>query len=138
MRLTAAAFTNLTRDHLDYHGNLDAYRAAKLRLFAELLPEGAPALACADMDAVTLDALREVAARRRLELRTVGEAGDMIRVVRVTPRPDGQVVTVDVGGVRREIALALPGRFQADNALLAAASGDGARAGRCARPPAAA
>ena len=62
VRLTAAAFTNLTRDHLDYHGSLEAYRAAKLRLFTELLPEGAPALACADMDAVTLDALRDVAA----------------------------------------------------------------------------
>ena len=41
VRLTAAAFTNLTRDHLDYHGSLEAYRAAKLRLFADLLPEGA-------------------------------------------------------------------------------------------------
>jgi UDP-N-acetylmuramoyl-L-alanyl-D-glutamate--2,6-diaminopimelate ligase len=121
VRLTAAAFTNLTRDHLDYHGSLEAYRAAKLRLFSELLPERAPALACADMDAATLEALREVASRRRLDLRTVGEAGDMIRVVRVTPLPDGQAVAVDVGGVGRELMLGLPGRFQADNALLAAA-----------------
>jgi UDP-N-acetylmuramoyl-L-alanyl-D-glutamate--2,6-diaminopimelate ligase len=120
VRLTAAAFTNLTRDHLDYHGSLEAYRAAKLRLFAELLPEGAPALASADMDAATLDALRDVARRRHLDLRTVGEAGDVIRLVRVTPRPDGQVVAVETGGVRREITLGLPGRFQADNALLAA------------------
>jgi len=121
VRLTAGAFTNLTRDHLDYHGSLEVYRTAKLRLFADLLPEGAPALAGADMDAATLDALRDVARRRRLDLRTVGEAGDMIRVLRVTPRPDGQVVQVESGGVRREIALGLPGRFQADNALLAAA-----------------
>jgi UDP-N-acetylmuramoyl-L-alanyl-D-glutamate--2,6-diaminopimelate ligase len=120
VRLTAAAFTNLTRDHLDYHGSVEAYRAAKLRLFAELLPEGAPALACADMDPPTLDALRQVALRRRLDLRTVGEAGDMIRIARVTPRPDGQIVAVEVGGVGREIMLPLPGRFQADNALLAA------------------
>ena len=119
-RLTAGAFTNLTRDHLDYHGSLAAYRTAKLRLFSDLLPEGSPALAFADMDAVTLDALRDVARRRRLGLRTVGEAGDMIRVVKVTPRPDGQVVAVEVGGAGREIALGLPGRFQADNALLAA------------------
>jgi len=120
VRLTAGAFTNLTRDHLDYHGSLEAYRAAKLRLFAELLPEGAPALAFADMDAATLDALRDLAHRRRLDLRTIGEAGDMIRVLRVTPRRDGQVVALEVGGVGREVALPLPGRFQADNALLAA------------------
>jgi UDP-N-acetylmuramoyl-L-alanyl-D-glutamate--2,6-diaminopimelate ligase len=121
VRLTAAAFTNLTRDHLDYHSSLEAYRAAKLHLFTDLLPEGAPALACADMDPTTLDALRDVAARRRLDLRTVGEAGDMIRILRVTPRPDGQLLTVEVRGAVREIPLSLPGRFQADNALLAAA-----------------
>ena len=51
VRLAAAAFTNLTRDHLDYHGTEDAYRAAKLRLFAELLPEGAPVVASSELDA---------------------------------------------------------------------------------------
>jgi UDP-N-acetylmuramoyl-L-alanyl-D-glutamate--2,6-diaminopimelate ligase len=121
VRLTAAAFTNLTRDHLDYHGSLEAYRAAKLRLFSDLLPERAPALASADMDPATLDALRNVATRRRLDLRTVGEAGDMLRLVGVVPQPDGQVLTVQAGGVQREIVLGLPGRFQADNVLMAAA-----------------
>ncbi|HUN39110.1 MAG TPA: UDP-N-acetylmuramoyl-L-alanyl-D-glutamate--2,6-diaminopimelate ligase [Acetobacteraceae bacterium] len=120
VRLSAAAFTNLTRDHLDYHGTVEAYRAAKLRLFAELLPEGAAALANADMDPATLDALRDVARRRRLDLRTVGEAGDAIRLLRVTPLPDGQVVLVETGSTKHEVRLPLPGRFQADNALLAA------------------
>ena len=120
VRLAAGAFTNLTRDHLDYHGNLGAYRTAKLRLFADLLPGGAPAVANADMDPATLDALRDVARRRRLDLGTVGEAGDTIRLLRVTPLPDGQAVLVEAGGAHREIALRLPGRFQADNALLAA------------------
>ena len=120
VRLAAAGFTNLTRDHLDYHGSTDAYRTAKLRLFDALLPPGAPAVACADMDADTLAALRTIAARRSLDLRLVGDAGDAIRVLRVTPRPDGQEIVLVTDGTRRTVFLPLPGRFQADNALLAA------------------
>jgi UDP-N-acetylmuramoyl-L-alanyl-D-glutamate--2,6-diaminopimelate ligase len=121
VKLAAAAFTNLTRDHLDYHGSEKAYRAAKLRLFAELLAEGAPAVANSDMDAATLAALADIAQRRRLALRTVGETGSALRLLAVVPRPDGQVLRIDVAGTQREIALNLPGRFQADNALMAAA-----------------
>jgi UDP-N-acetylmuramoyl-L-alanyl-D-glutamate--2,6-diaminopimelate ligase len=121
VRLAAAAFTNLTRDHLDYHGTLEAYRQAKLRLFATLLPVGAVAVAHADMDPATLTALRDIARDRRLDLRTVGEKGETLRLVAATPRPDGQVLTLEAGGVRREIMLPLPGRFQADNVLVAAA-----------------
>jgi UDP-N-acetylmuramoyl-L-alanyl-D-glutamate--2,6-diaminopimelate ligase len=121
VRLAAGAFTNLTRDHLDYHGSLDAYRRAKLRLFAELLPAGAPAVASSDMDPTTLSTLADIAAGRRLDLRTVGEAGRAIRIVAVQPRPADQLLRLDVGGVRREVPLPLPGRFQVDNALIAAA-----------------
>ncbi len=121
VRLTAAAFTNLTRDHLDYHGTEDAYRTAKLRLFAELLPEGAPVVAWSELDSISLGALTGIALRRRLDLRTVGAAGTAIRLLAAIPRPDGQLLSVEAAGVRREIALPLPGRFQADNALLAAA-----------------
>jgi UDP-N-acetylmuramoyl-L-alanyl-D-glutamate--2,6-diaminopimelate ligase len=121
VRVAAAGFTNLTRDHLDYHGSEDAYRTAKLRLFEDLLPSGAPAVANADMDATTFAALRAVAARRGLDLRTVGVAGANVRLVDTLPRPDGQVLTVEQGSSRREIVLKLPGRFQADNALMAAA-----------------
>ncbi len=121
VRLAAGAFTNLTRDHLDYHGSEAAYRAAKLRLFAELLPPGAPAVANADMDATTLTALSDIAARRHLDLRTTGETGDTLRLLSATPRPDGQDLEVRQAGRRRHIALPLAGRFQAENALLAAA-----------------
>ncbi|MGH7212642.1 MAG: Mur ligase family protein, partial [Acetobacteraceae bacterium] len=119
--LAAAGFTNLTRDHLDYHASEAAYRNAKLRLFAELLPAGAPAVASADMDAETLAALDVIAVRRRLDLRTVGEAGDALRLIAARPLPDGQELDIEAGGARRAIHLPLPGRFQADNALLAAA-----------------
>jgi UDP-N-acetylmuramoyl-L-alanyl-D-glutamate--2,6-diaminopimelate ligase len=121
VRLSAGAFTNFTRDHLDYHGTEDAYRRAKLRLFDELLPEGAPAIANAEMDPVSLAALRDIAARRRLDFRTVGESGTAIRLLRAEPRPDGQALRVEVGGAPCDIVLPLPGRFQADNALMAAA-----------------
>ena len=121
VRLAAAGFSNLTRDHLDYHGTIEAYRTAKLRLFAELLPEGAPSVACADMDAATLTALRDIAARRHLELRTVGEAGAHWRLVGTQPRSDGQDLTIEAGGAKHTIPLKLPGRFQADNAMLAGA-----------------
>ncbi len=121
VRLKAAGFSNLTRDHLDYHGTLDTYRTAKLRLFEELLPEGAPAVACADMDPATLTALRDIAARRHQTLRTVGEAGEHWRLLRAQPRADGQDLTIEAGGVVHTIALMLPGRFQADNVMLAGA-----------------
>jgi UDP-N-acetylmuramoyl-L-alanyl-D-glutamate--2,6-diaminopimelate ligase len=121
LRLAAGAFTNLTRDHLDYHGSMRAYRSAKLRLFAELLPEGAPAVASTSLDGESLAALRAIAARRRLDLRTVGEDGTAVRLLRAVPLPEGQRIELAVGATRREIVLSLPGRFQADNALLAAA-----------------
>jgi UDP-N-acetylmuramoyl-L-alanyl-D-glutamate--2,6-diaminopimelate ligase len=121
VRLAAAGFSNLTRDHLDYHGSIDAYRAAKLRLFGELLPHGAPAVVNADMDPDTLAALHGIADKRRLDLRTVGQAGRTVRLLGTRPLPHGQVIDIEIWGTRREVTLALPGRFQADNVLLAAA-----------------
>ena len=111
VRLAAAGFTNLTRDHLDYHGSLDAYRAAKLRLFQELLPPGAPAVAMADLEPRALSGTGA---------QTVGEGGTLIRLMSATPHSGGQTLELESGGTRRTVTLALPGRFQADNALLAA------------------
>ena len=119
--LAAAAFTNLTRDHLDYHGTIEAYRHAKLRLFRTLLPAGAPAIVHAGVDADTMTALRGIARERGLDLRIVGEGGDFYRLIQATARPDGQILTIEAAGTRRDIVLPLPGRFQADNVLVAAA-----------------
>ena len=121
VQIQAAGFSNLTRDHLDYHGTLDDYRRAKLRLFDTLLPEGGLAVANADMDAGTLAALTGITRRRGHILRLVGERGDAIRLVRTRPLPDGQILEVEALGRLHDIRLALPGRFQADNVLLAAA-----------------
>ncbi len=121
LRLCAGAFTNLTRDHLDYHGGMEAYRAAKLRLFAELLPRGAPAVAAMALEPATREAIAALAAKAGLNFGTVGEGGSVVRLHRVTPRPAGQLLALTAGGRRFDIDLPLPGRFQADNALLAAA-----------------
>jgi UDP-N-acetylmuramoyl-L-alanyl-D-glutamate--2,6-diaminopimelate ligase len=109
VRLVAGAFTNLTRDHLDYHGDMAAYRTAKLRLFADLLPEGAPAIASTSLDDETLAALRAIAARRRLDFRVAGPDSTV-------PQADGQMVVFE----DETLFLPLVGRFQADNAILAA------------------
>lgn len=121
LRIAAGGFSNLTRDHLDYHGSMAAYAEAKLRLFAALLEPGAAAVASADMDAEVLARLRALASRRSLRLHTVGEAGEAVRLLRQEPRPDGQLLSLDLFGRRAEVMLALPGRFQADNVMLAAA-----------------
>lgn len=124
--LAAAGFSNLTRDHLDYHGDMAAYRAAKLRLFDTVLPAGAAAAACTEMDAATLAALRGIAAQRHLRLLTVGDTGEAIRLVTAQPLADGLALTLVAFGTRHEVHLPLPGRFQADNALLAMALAVGA------------
>ena len=121
VELAAAGFSNLTHDHLDYHATMEAYRAAKLRLFDTVLPERAPAVASSALDATTLAALQEIAARRHLDLRLVGEGGTAIRLLTTTPHPGGQTLRLDIADTVREIDLPLPGRFQADNALMAAA-----------------
>ncbi len=114
VRLAAAGFSNLTRDHLDYHGTLEAYRAAKLRLFRDLLPLGAPCVASTQLDPETMAALRAIPG---VALGTTGEDGSLIRLRRAIPRPGGQVLEIEGRGA---IDLPLPGRFQAENALLAA------------------
>lgn len=118
VRLTAAGFTNLTQDHLDYHGSMEAYLAAKLRLFTELLPQDGAVVINADgAQALTVErACRE----RGLATRTVGWRGADIIVREIMPRAAGQRLDLMFGA--REVAVELPlvGEFQAQNALLAA------------------
>ena len=121
LRISAAGFSNLTRDHLDYHGSIEAYRSAKLRLFTDLLPIRGVAVVNADMDAETLSALQDVAAARALRLITTGERGSHFRLVSTIALPSGQALAIETESRRRDIEIALPGRFQADNVLMAAA-----------------
>ncbi len=76
----AGAFTNLTRDHLDYHGGMEAYRQAKLRLFADLLPRGAPAVAAWRSTSRDARGAWPHRPRRGLNFGTVGEGGTIIQI----------------------------------------------------------
>src|SRR5215471_6059553 len=118
VRLKAAAFTNLGRDHLDYHPSMEAYLAAKLRLFTELLPVGATAVINADAEHAG-----EVIATARASARavmSVGRSGEALRLEAVVRDGFSQRLHVVHGGCRCELDFPLPGDYQASNALLAA------------------
>jgi UDP-N-acetylmuramoyl-L-alanyl-D-glutamate--2,6-diaminopimelate ligase len=118
VRLVAGAFTNLSRDHLDYHGDARSYLAAKLRLFNQLLAPGAAAVGDADGEAA--GEIVAVAQRRQLDLLTIGAAGDTIRLLAAERAGFATRLTLAHGGRERRVHLPLPGDFQASNALVAA------------------
>ena len=116
--VAAGAFTNLSRDHLDYHADMDAYFAAKMRLFDEVVDERGAAVIWAD-DAWSGKACGH-AEKRGLRVFTVGEEGSGIRLLARTPGQLGQTLEVEHEGRKRKINLPLIGAYQAANALVAA------------------
>jgi UDP-N-acetylmuramoyl-L-alanyl-D-glutamate--2,6-diaminopimelate ligase len=131
LRIAAAAFTNISRDHLDYHGTPEAYLAAKLRLFTTLMPRGSAAVIDVDHDGAA-DAIAAAKARG-LEVLTVGRTGDAIRLIDATIDGLAQIIEVAHGGRRHRLRLPLVGEFQVENALVAtglaiATGADGAAA----------
>ncbi|MBV8593897.1 MAG: UDP-N-acetylmuramoyl-L-alanyl-D-glutamate--2,6-diaminopimelate ligase [Caulobacteraceae bacterium] len=118
VRLAAAGFTNLSQDHLDYHGTMGAYRAAKLRLFEALLPRGAQAVLNADSDA--FPAFAAATATFGHTLIGVGAMGEHLTLAARTPEAGGQRLKVRAWGREHELRLPLVGAFQAANALVAA------------------
>jgi len=118
VRLVAGAFTNLTRDHLDYHSSLDAYRAAKLRLFDALLPQGAAAVVDADRSEAAW--IAEIAKDRKLRVFGVGRAGADLMLLDCARDGFAQSILVRIGGKETRVKLPLVGDFQVSNALVAA------------------
>lgn len=117
VRFAAGAFTNLSRDHLDYHKTMDSYRAAKLRLFDSVLPADAAAVLNADSEDYPF--FSSVARARGLRLIDYGRAAHEIRIDGIEPFAAGQNLRLSLFGRRHEITLPLPGAFQARNALCA-------------------
>jgi UDP-N-acetylmuramoyl-L-alanyl-D-glutamate--2,6-diaminopimelate ligase len=116
--LSAGAFTNISRDHLDYHESFEHYFAQKLRLFRELLPRGAGAVV--DIDSEAGKKVAGEAKARGLRLCTVGRSGEALRLVSARPNGFAQDLVIEHDGTRYEVRLPLVGSFQASNALVAA------------------
>ncbi|HTO65596.1 MAG TPA: UDP-N-acetylmuramoyl-L-alanyl-D-glutamate--2,6-diaminopimelate ligase [Bradyrhizobium sp.] len=122
VRITAGGFTNLSRDHLDYHPDLRHYLAAKLRLFRELLPPDAPAVISADHDcsAEVIEAARTRGLRTFSVGRNGAGAGEGIRLVDAVVDGFAQMLSLEHRGGITSVRLPLVGAFQVENALVAA------------------
>lgn len=118
LRMAAGAFTNLSRDHLDYHSSVEAYLAAKLRLFGDVLPPGAGAVI--DADSEVSGQVIAMARARGLSVMTVGLQGDGIRLLSAEPRGFSTRIAVRHAGRDWTLDLPLAGLFQVFNALVAA------------------
>ena len=119
VRVAAAGFTNLTRDHLDYHKTFEAYLDAKMMLFEEVLGEGASAIINADMPEAEPIIARCNA--RGLVVSTVVTGGKALQIVSAEPQGFGQQLRVKGRDGEYSVYLPLVGRFQADNAVMAVA-----------------
>ena len=118
VRVAAGGFTNLSRDHLDYHPSVEAYLAAKLRLFEALVSDGGGAVI--DVDHEHAAAVVAAAKARGLKLITVGRNGDGIRLIDTAIDGFAQRLTLAHGGKTYSLRLPLVGGFQVENALVAA------------------
>jgi UDP-N-acetylmuramoyl-L-alanyl-D-glutamate--2,6-diaminopimelate ligase len=116
--LKAAAFTNFSRDHLDYHPSMNAYFEAKMRLFDELLPADGAAVIWTD-DPKSAEVIERVR-NRGIEPMTVGRTGEFIRLIEQAPTALGQNLVIEHGGGTYRLALPLIGAYQASNVLVAA------------------
>jgi UDP-N-acetylmuramoyl-L-alanyl-D-glutamate--2,6-diaminopimelate ligase len=119
INLQIAAFSNLSRDHLDYHGDMESYFESKMRLFDEVVDENGTAVIWAD-DAWSDKTLTRAKARA-LRIITVGENGKGVRLVSRAPTQLGQDLEIEIQGEMLKIKLPLIGAYQAANALMAAA-----------------
>ena len=113
----AAAFTNFTRDHLDYHGTMGAYFEAKMRLFSEVVEPDGTAIVWMD-DPKSAEVVRRCR-DRGLKLLTVGRGGETLRLVERVPSQLGQQLVIEAEGKTHKVTLPLIGAYQAANALTA-------------------
>jgi len=117
VKIAAAGFTNMTRDHLDYHGSMAAYLAAKLRLFSDVMQDGGTAVLNADSsEAAAFDIACRLRGHRVL---TYGKSGADLHLISTTIEGDTQVLDLMIMAKPYRIRLPLAGTFQVSNALCA-------------------
>jgi UDP-N-acetylmuramoyl-L-alanyl-D-glutamate--2,6-diaminopimelate ligase len=116
--ISGCGFTNITRDHMDYHPSFEDYLAAKLRLFSEVVKDGGVAVVNADADHASRFA--DAARTRGLTLISIGVKGETIRLAAREEEGDAQRLTLIHAGNTYKVLLPLAGAFQASNALVAA------------------
>ncbi len=130
VKIAIGAFTNLTRDHLDYHGSMAAYMAAKLRLFSDVMIAGSTAVLNADNS--EYPAFEAACKMRDHRILSFGKAGTALTLADLRVEGDAQHLSLIVLGKRYDVRLPLAGAFQASNALcaLGCVIGSGADADR--------
>jgi len=116
--LSVAGFTNLGRDHLDYHPSVEEYLSAKLRLFDTLMAKGGPAVIFAD-DPFSKPVI-DCASAHGLDVKTVGREGSFLSLKRVEQHRYSQIGEVEHDGVTHRVNLPMAGEFQMANAMVAA------------------
>lgn len=119
VRLSAAAFTNLGRDHLDYHIDIENYFLAKMALFERILPKGRPVILFAD-DKYSDKVFKHISKHQK-NIFTIGTKGDFIQIKNIAQTKQGQLVELIIDGNEHRFNFPLQGAFQLYNALVALA-----------------
>jgi len=117
VNISAAGFTNLTRDHLDYHGDMETYMASKMRLLTEVVNGHGSAVINADI--AQAHTIVKAATQRGLNVMTYGQKGEYLHVVKVEPCDGGQKIWLEIQGRSYTLILPLVGGFQVENAMCA-------------------
>ncbi len=117
VRLKAAVFTNFSNDHLDYHHTLEAYFEAKARLFQEIMAP--PAVTILNTDIEEYAKLLSLCKKRHLKVLTFGKEGNLVKLISIAPKVDGQEIVLHVEDTSYTLPLPLVGQFQVYNVMAA-------------------
>lgn len=117
VQLSAVGFTNLTRDHLDYHGSMGAYFNAKARIYSEVLPSGSVAVINGDSEYAAR--LEDICVTFGHQVILYGKKGRDITLISQTPTETGQTLVINVFGKKYTVDFPVAGTFQAANILCA-------------------